>query len=119
MYENHFISGCEGMTIRHAGKQYILYSEARYTLSDPDYWFSVTVDADAIEVGTNNYVTIDWDIPTEDLENWIASDNWDSNIVGILPIDPPMDWEDLSSNEVIEIIRNKSRKGERISGPSL
>lgn len=105
MYEENWISGCEGMTIRHAGKQYILYSEARYTLSKPDYWMSVEVEADAIEVGTNNYVTIDWDIPTEDLENWIASENWDGNIVGVLPIDPPIDWENLSFDTVYKMIQ--------------
>lgn len=119
MYEENWISGCEGITIRHAGKQYILYSEARYTLSKPDYWYSVTVDADAKEVGTDNYVTIFWNIPTEDLDSWIASDNWNSNIDGVIPIDPPMDWEDLSSDVVDEIIRNQSRERERASGADI
>lgn len=88
MHEEHYISGCEGMTIQYAGKQYILTSEARYTLCEPSNWFSVTVDADAIEYGTSNYVTIFWDIPAEDLENWIASENWASSIVRVIPIDP-------------------------------
>lgn len=114
--EQNWVSGCEGMTIRYAGKQYVLTSEARYTLSEPGNWFSVTVDADAKEVGTDNYVTIFWGILTEDLENWIASENWDGNIVGVLPIDPPMDWENLSFDEVNEIIR---REGERTSGADI
>ena len=103
--EQYWISGHKGMAIQYAGKQYILFSEGRYTLSDPDYWDSVNVDADAKEVGTDNYVTIFWVIPTEDLDSWIASDNWNGNIDGVIPIDPPMDWEDLSSDEVDEIIQ--------------
>ena len=105
MYAEYFISGHKGMAIQYAGKQYILFSEGRYTLSEPDHWYSVTVDADAKEVGTDNYVTIFWVIPTEDLDSWIASDNWNGNIDGVIPIDPPMDWEDLSSDEVDEIIQ--------------
>lgn len=77
------------MTIRYAGKQYVLTSEARYTLGEPGNLFSVTVDADATEVGTSNYVTIFWSIEKDNLESWIASENWDGNIVGVIPIDPP------------------------------
>lgn len=91
--EQHGVSGCEGMAIRCAGKQYVLTSEARYRLNEANYWYSVTVNADAREIGTSNYATIFWEIPTEDLDNWIASDNWDSNITGVIPIDPPDDDE--------------------------
>ena len=89
MSAEYFISGCEGKTIRCAGKQYVLTSEARYRLKEANYYFPVTVDADAREIGTSNYATIFWEIPTEDLDSWIASDNWDSNIAGVIPIDPP------------------------------
>ena len=89
MSAEYFISDREGMTIRCAGKQYVLTSEARYRLNEANYYFPVTVDADAREMETDNYVTIFWEIPTEDLYNWIASDNWDSNIAGVIPIDPP------------------------------
>lgn len=105
MYEENWISGCEDMTIRCAGKQYVLTSEARYRLNEANYWYSVTVNADVREIGTSNYATIFWEIPTEDLDNWIASDNWDSNITGVIPIDPPMDWENLSADDVDEIIQ--------------
>ncbi len=85
--EEYYISGCEGKIIQYAGKQYVLSSEMRYTISDTD-WPFIEPNADAREIGTDAYVTIYWIIKRDELDKWVQAEEWDNNIQGILSIDP-------------------------------
>lgn len=123
--EDFALEHSEGIRLTYHGHNYALYGEwegkiSRYMLDDETEPYSIEVwaECDAKQIEKDNYVTVCWKAesnnPDEWIQNKIQNKKWNDNIVGVLPIDPPMDWEDLSSDEVDEIIRNKSREGERI-----
>lgn len=113
----------EGIKLTYRGHNYALYGEwegkiSRYMLDNETEPYSIAVcaECDVKEIGKDNYVTLCWDAEPEDPYAWLEELNgkWNTGISHVFQIDPPIDWEDLSSDEVDEIIHNKSREGERI-----
>nr|WP_297934607.1 hypothetical protein [uncultured Lachnoclostridium sp.] len=112
----------KGLVVEYRGKSYGIYGEfdckiTKYYDESPDdpYDIEVYIECDAKEIGADNYVMLCWygepKDPYEWIENKISHQDWNADIDYFWDIDPPIDWEDLSSDTVDEII-NKMRKGD-------
>lgn len=117
------IPSAKGHEVEYRGKKYQIYGEFNCKIAkfydnsaNKPYGLYGYIDCDAKEIGSDNYVLLCWssdpDKPFDWFNSIMSTRDWINDVDYIVDeIDPPEDWEDLSSDTVDEII-NKMRKGD-------